>query len=95
MAINKENVKIHVEHLKKNRLALVLLRDRTGEAIFVGSESTGHYVLVSGYRVKDGEEQVYINNPLRDKRTGWFDLDDLMDNTNFRDGFSSIVIVYK
>lgn len=84
-----------VEHLKKNRLALVLLRDRTGEAIFVGSESTGHYVLVSGYRVKDGEEQVYINNPLRDKRTGWFDLDDLMDNTNFRDGFSPIVIVYR
>ena len=84
-----------VEHLKKNRLALVLLRDRIGEALFVGPKSTGHYVLVSGYRVKDGEEQVYINNPLRDMRTGWFDLDDLMANTSFRDDFSPIVIVYK
>ena len=84
-----------VEHLKKDRLALVLLRDRTGEALFVVPKSTGHYVLVSGYRVKDGEEQVYINNPLRDMRTGWFDLDDLMANTSFRDDFSPIVIVYK
>lgn len=84
-----------IEHLKKDRLAAVLLRDRTGQQTFVSSDSKGHYVLVSGYRLKDGVDQVYINNPVRKKESRWYDLDILMDNTSFRDGFSPIIIIYK
>ena len=84
-----------VEHLKKNRLAVVLLRDRTGEEMFTHAQSDGHYVLVSGYRVKNGVKQVYVNNPLKNRCEGWCDLDDLLDNTSFRAGFEPIVIIYK
>lgn len=84
-----------IEHLKQGRLAAVLLRDRTGKETFVSSSSSGHYVLVSGYRVKDGVNQVYVNNPLRYRQNGWVDLDILMDNTSFRANFDPIVIIYK
>lgn len=84
-----------IDHLKKDRLAVVLVRDMTGEKLFNSSATTGHYVLVSGYRVKDGADQVFINNPLRSKDSRWFDLDDLMDNTVFRAGFEPIVVIYK
>ena len=90
---NERNVLI--EQLKKGRLAVVLLRDRTGEETFVSSESKGHYVLVSGYQFKDGVDRVYINNPVKSKASGWNDLDVLMSNTSFRDGFSPIIIIYK
>jgi hypothetical protein len=84
-----------VEHLKKNRLAVVLLRDRTGEEMFTHGQSDGHYVLVSGYRVKNGVKQVCVNNPLKNRCEGWCDLDDLLANTSFRAGFEPIVIIYK
>ena len=84
-----------IEHLKNGRLAVVLLRDITKKETFVGSDSSGHYVLVSGYRLKDGVDQVFVNNPLRNKENGWCDLDVLMSNTSFRAGFSPMVIIYK
>lgn len=90
-----ENASSLVEHLKKDRLAMVLLRDRTGKETFVSSSSSGHYVLVSGYRLKDGVKQVYVNNPLRNRQNGWVDLDILMDNTSFRADFDPIVVIYK
>lgn len=80
-----------IGHLKLNRLAIVLVEDKTGDEMFVHSRSDGHYVLVSGYRVRNGVKQVYVNNPLSNKRSGWCDLDDLMDNAKDR----SYVIVYK
>lgn len=84
-----------VENLKKDRLALVLIRDITGEAMFTYSGGGGHYVLVSGYRMKDGVDQVFVNNPLSYKASRWYNLDDLMDNTIFREGLDPMVIVYK
>ena len=90
---NKESKLI--EHLKKGRLAVILIRDITGEDLFNNSATTGHYVLVSGYRVKNGVDQVFVNNPLRNKSSRWFDLDDLMDNTVFRSGFEPMIIIYK
>lgn len=68
-------------NLKKGRVAVVLIRDKTGEALFTYSGGGGHYVLVSGYREKDGVDQVFINNPLSYKASKWFDLSDLMANT--------------
>ena len=90
---NKESKLI--EHLKKGRLAVVLVRDLTGEDLFNNSSTTGHYVLVSGYRVKNGVDQVFINNPLSYKPSRWFDMDDLMDNTVFRAGLEPIIVIYK
>lgn len=84
-----------IEHLKKGRLALVLIRDITGEALFTYSGGGGHYVLVSGYRVKDGVDQVFVNNPLSYKSSRWFDLEDLMNNAIFRSDFDPIVVIYK
>lgn len=89
------NASTLVEHLKKNRLALVLIRDITGEAMFTYSGGGGHYVLVSGYRVKDGVDQVFVNNPLSYKVSRWYNLDDLMDNTIFRANFEPMVVIYK
>ena len=80
-----------VKHLKLNRLAIVLLIDKTGDEMFVHSKSDGHYVLVSGYRLKNGVQQIYVNNPLSNKRNGWCDLSDLMDNAKSR----SFAIIYK
>lgn len=84
-----------IEHLKKGRLAVVLVRDMTGEDLFNNSATVGHYVLVSGYRVKDGADQVFVNNPLSYKASRWFDLEDLMDNTVFRAGFEPMIVIYK
>lgn len=84
-----------IEHLKKDRLAVILIRDITGEAMFVNSGSDGHYVLVSGYRMKNGVDQIFVNNPLSYKASRWYDLDDLMDNTIFRANFEPMVIIYK
>ena len=84
-----------IEHLKKDRLALVLIRDITGEAMFTYSGGGGHYILISGYRLKNGVHQVFVNNPLSYKDSRWFDLDDLIANTITRAGFSPMVIVYK
>ena len=85
-----------IEHLKQGRLAVVLIRDKTGEALFTYSGGGGHYVLVSGYRLKDGVDQVFINNPLSYKSSKWFDLDDLMANVYTADeGYANpFIIVY-
>jgi peptidoglycan hydrolase-like protein with peptidoglycan-binding domain len=80
-----------VEHLKLNRLAIVLVVDETGDEMFVHSKSSGHYVLVSGYRLRNGVKQVYVNNPLSNKKNGWCDLSDLMANAKSR----SYAIIYK
>ena len=82
-------------HLKKARLAVVLIKDKTGDEFFTYHESSGHYILLSGYRVKDGEEQVYVNNPLSWKESKWFDLDDVMANAIIRSDFEPFVIIYK
>lgn len=84
-----------IEHLKRSRLAVVLVRDITGEDLFNSSSTTGHYVLVSGYRVKDCVDQVFVNNPLSNKSSRWFDLDDLLDNTVFRADFAPIIVIYQ
>ena len=80
-----------VEHLKLNRLAIVLVVDESGDEMFVHSKSSGHYVLVSGYRVRNGVKQVYVNNPLSNKHNGWCALSDLMENAKSR----SFAIIYK
>lgn len=80
-----------VEHLKLNRLAIVLVVDESGDEMFVHSQSSGHYVLVSGYRFKNGVKQVYVNNPLSNKHSGWCALSDLMENAKSR----SFAIIYK
>ena len=85
-----------VEHLKKGRVAVALIKDKTGDAFFTYSGGGGHYILVSGYRVQDGEEQVFVNNPLSYKCSCWFDLDDLMDNVIIRSGLENpFIVIYK
>ena len=85
-----------VEHLKKDRLAVVLIKDKTGEELFTYHESSGHYILLSGYRVKNGVDQVYVNNPLSYKVSDWFDLDDVMANAIIRTGLKEpFVVIYK
>ena len=84
-----------IEHLKKDRLAVVLIKDRTGRATFTYSGGGGHYVLVSGYREKDGVDQVFVNNPLSYKASRWYDLKDLTSNWIHRSDFEPCVIIYK
>ena len=84
-----------IEHLKKDRLAVVLIKDRTGRATFTYSGGGGHYVLVSGYREKDGVDQVFVNNPLSYKASKWYDLKDLTSNWIHRSDFEPCVIIYK
>ena len=84
-----------VKYLKQGALAVVLIKDQTGEELFTYHESSGHYILVSGYRIKNGVEQVFINNPLSWKESKWFDLQDLMDNVIIRSDMKPIVIIYK
>lgn len=86
-----------VEHLKKDRLAVALIRDKTGEALFTYSGGGGHYILISGYRVQNGVEQVFVNNPLSYKASKWYDLKDLMANTyTASEGYANpFVIIYK
>lgn len=85
-----------IEHLKKDRLAVVLIQDKTGEALLTYKGGGGHYILLSGYRISDGEDQVYVNNPLSYKKSGWFDLDDVMANAIIRDGLKEpFVVIYK
>ena len=84
-----------VKYLKKGAVAVVLITDKTGEELFTYHESNGHYILVSGYQVKNDVEQVYVNNPLSWKESRWFDLKDLMANAIIRSDFDPIVIFYK
>ena len=84
-----------VKYLKKGAVAVVLIKDKTGEELFTYHESTGHYILVSGYRVHEDVEQVFVNNPLSWKQSKWFDLKDLMANAIIRSDFDPIVIIYK
>ncbi len=86
-----------VSHLKKGRLAIALISDKTGDAFFCTSESRGHFILISGWREKDGVQQVFVNNSLSYKSSRWFDLSDLMANVKTdRDGYyNSFVVVYE
>jgi hypothetical protein len=85
-----------IDGLKNGRVAVVLIKDKTGEELFTYHESTGHYILLSGYRCLDGVDQVYVNNPLSYKKTGWFDMDDVMKNAIIRDGLKEpFVIIYR
>ena len=85
-----------VEYLKKGSLAIALTKDRTKEGLFA-NPGGGHYVLVSGYRLKDGVDQVFVNNPLSYKGSRWFDLEDLMANVyNANEGYPNpFVVIYK
>lgn len=91
-----DSAKTLISHLKKGRLAVALVKDKTGDAYFANTGAKGHYILVSGYRNRDGEDQVFINNPLSYKASTWFDIDDLMDNLcNDWEGYeNSFVIIY-
>ena len=84
-----------ISHLKKGRLAVVLIKDMTGEAMFTYPGGGGHYVLVSGYREKDGVDQVFVNNPLSYMGSRWYDLKDLTDNWIHRSDLQPCVIIYK
>lgn len=86
-----------VSHLKKGRLAIALIKDKTGDELFTYSGSSGHFVLVSGYRERGGKDQIFVNNPLSWKASKWFDLDDLMDNVvNDNEYYeNSFVVIYK
>lgn len=85
-----------IAHLKKDRLAIAIIKDLTGEALFTYSGGGGHYILLSGYRERDGVDQVFVNNPLSYKASKWYDIDDLMDNVlTDRFGYeNSFVILY-
>ncbi len=85
-----------LSHLKKGRMVVALIMDKTDEALFCESRSKGHYILLSGYRESGGEDQVYVNNPLSFKRSGWFDLDDVVNNAkNENEGYTnSYVVIY-
>ena len=83
-----------ISHLKQGRVAIALIRDVDGRELFVKSASSGHYILISGYRIIDGREQVFVNNPLSYKRTGWFDTSDLMANV-INLSTDPFVIIYK
>jgi peptidoglycan hydrolase-like protein with peptidoglycan-binding domain len=84
-------------HLKKGRLAIAIVKNKTGEAYFTTPTTSGHYILLSGYRVHNGVEQVYVNNPMKTKTSGWFNLSKLHANVkNENDGYTySYVVVYK
>ena len=84
-----------IGHLKKGRLAVVLIKDKTGDEFFTYHASSGHYILVSGYREQDGKDQIYVNNPLSYKKSGWFNIKDLTGNWIHRSDFEPCVIVYK
>lgn len=86
-----------ISHLKQGRLAVVLIRDKCGNALFTYSGGGGHYILISGYRTKDGEDQIFVNNPLSYKSSRWFDLDDLMANVyTASEGYPNpFIIVYE
>lgn len=86
-----------IANLKKGRLAIALVKDKTGNQFFTSATSDGHYVVVCGYQTVNGEKQVYISNPLTYKRSGWYNIDDLMNNCiNEREGYpNSFVVFYK
>lgn len=84
-----------IGHLKKDRLAVVLIKDKTGDEFFTYHESSGHYILISGYRELDGKDQIYVNNPLSYKKSGWFNIRDLTSNWIHRSDLDPCVIIYK
>ena len=91
-----DTAKTLISHLKKGRLAVALIKDKSGDEFFTYSGSKGHYILISGYREKDGVDQVFVNNPLSWKQSKWFDIDDLMANVcNDWQGYAnSFVVIY-
>lgn len=86
-----------IDHLKKDRLAVALIKDKTGDEFFTYAESRGHFILISGYREQNGVDQIFVNNPLSWKSSKWFDVEDLMDNAcNDWQGYeNSFVVIYK
>lgn len=91
-----DTAKTLISHLKKDRLAVALIKDKSGDEFFTYAASRGHFILISGYRVKDGVDQVFVNNPLSWKASRWFDIDDLMANVlTERNGYAnSFVVIY-
>jgi len=86
-----------VSNLKKGRLAIALIKDKTGDEFFSRAETRGHYIVISGYREYNGKDQIFVNNPLSYKSSKWFYLDDLMANCcNDDEGYAnSFVVIYK
>ena len=86
-----------ISHLKKDHLAIALVKDKTEEALFLEPTSRGHFVLISGYRELNGLPQVFVNNSITSKESRWFDIEDIMNNVcNEDEGYAySFVIIYK
>lgn len=86
-----------ISNLKKGAVAIAIVKDKTGHGYFANSTSSGHYILISGYRINNGVEQIYVNNPIKTKISGWFDLSKLEKNVkNENEGYSnSYVIISK
>lgn len=85
-----------ISHMKQGHLAIALIKDKTGEELFVKNESRGHYIVISGYRQSNGKDQIFVNNPLSYKPSKWYDIDDLMENCCNEDEFysNSFVVIY-
>ncbi len=86
-----------INELKKGAVAIAIVKDKSGHQYFANASSSGHYILISGFRTKNGVKQVYVNNPMKTKTSGWFDLTKLEKNLkNENDGYTnSYVIISK
>lgn len=86
-----------ISDLKKGAVAIAIVKDKSGHEYFANASSSGHYILISGFRTKNGVNQVYVNNPMKTKTSGWFDLTKLEKNLkNENDGYAnSYVIISK
>ena len=85
-----------ISHLKQGHLVLALIKDATGKGTFTKTGGGGHYILISGYRILDGVEQIFVDNPLRSKGNKWIDLSELKPNAIYRDGLMTpFIIIYK
>ena len=85
-----------VSHLKQGHLVLALVKDGTGKGTFTKVGGGGHYILISGYRVENGVEQIFVDNPIKSRGNKWINLDELMPNAIIREGLKTpFIIVYK
>lgn len=86
-----------ISNLQRGRLAIALIKDKTGDAFFCRSGSRGHYIVISGYRQHNGVDQIFVNNPLSYKPSKWYDLEDLMANCINENEYyaNSFVVIYK
>ncbi len=63
-----------IDAIKNGNPVIFNLKD-DGSNDFTPIGSDGHYVVLSGYRIKNGNEQFFVDNPWMDNNTvksGWF-----------------------